>query len=87
MKHGIGKVEKNEHGFEIINFKDQYGVECSLQESSIMMEGGAVWLGCDKNCPPHLGHELSPRMHLTRDQVEKLVRSLKRWLNKGTFRQ
>jgi len=42
---------KTERGFEIIKFKDYYGTNCSLQQSSIALSAqpgaGAVWLGTD----------------------------------------
>jgi len=42
------KVEKTERGFQIIEFKDRYDEECSLQESSLASES-CVWLGVDNN--------------------------------------
>lgn len=33
-------------GFDIVKFTDRYGVECSLQKSSLATED-CVWLGCD----------------------------------------
>lgn len=76
-------------GLKLIEFKDKYGRECSLQQSSLAeyVEYGcsAVWLGCKENRPPHLGQETSPRMHLDRKQVRALVKHLRRWLKDNTF--
>lgn len=49
----LGKADKTERGFAIVEFKDQYDVPCSLQASSVVLsEHGldnpgtsAVWLG------------------------------------------
>ena len=87
----LGKVKKTSRGFELIEFKDKYGVECSLQASSLAEYSkpgtSAVWLGCEKNCRhPVTGEEMSPRMHLDRKQVAALIRHLQRWIWKDTFR-
>lgn len=87
----LGDVVKNERGFEVIDFRDLYGAQCSLQQSSLAeyVQPGisAVWLGCDNNQPPHhvTGDEMSPRMHLNRDQVTALIRHLRSWLKSGSF--
>lgn len=48
-------------GFRIDRFEDEYGVKCSLQESSLMSDEGFVWFGCDeiglKKFTPHVGWE------------------------------
>lgn len=85
------KVESTTRDFEVISFRDHNGEECSLQQSSItdlQNDAGAtaVWLGCDKNAAPHMGHEMSPRMHLNREQVIELVTHLQAWLETGSFR-
>ena len=85
MKKGIGRVTKTSRGFELIEFKDFNGEECSLQASSLATTD-AIWLGCDNNAKIHLGEQLSPRMHLDRKQVNRLVASLTRWLEKGSFK-
>ena len=73
-------------GFPYYEFKDFYGAECSLQESSIV-EPECVWLGCEKNRKPHhiTGTELSPRMHLTRKQARWIGEKLLEFANKGTI--
>jgi hypothetical protein len=86
------KIETTSRGFQIVNFTDHNGVSCSLQQSSAIDlshegdEGSSyVWLGCDKNAAPHMGHEMSPRMHLNRQQVGELVTHLQAWLETGEF--
>lgn len=52
--------EKTARGFRLGTFRDRYGQECSIQESSLAGEY-ATWLGVDP-C----------RMHLTYEQVRGL---------------
>lgn len=84
------EVKATERGFELIEFIDHNGAECSLQQSSMTdlnHDAGAtaVWLGCDKNALPHIGHDMSPRMHLDRERVIQLVTHLQSWLETGSF--
>lgn len=90
-KTGIGKVERNCRGFEVVRFKDHYDYQCSLQQSSIAIYEkpgtGAIWLGCDDNHHHSTtGEALSPRMHLTLPMVKKLIVSLQRWVDNGSFK-
>lgn len=39
------EIEKTSRGFRISKFKDEYGVECTIQESSIIEEEGHIWFG------------------------------------------
>jgi hypothetical protein len=72
------EIEHTERGFEIIEFKDLYGVKCSLQQSSLALYttpgSSAIWLGGDED-----------RMHLNEEQVGKLIEYLTNWLKHGTF--
>ena len=80
------KIEKTARGFKIVKFKDVYGCDCSLQESS-SAEEERVWLGCD-NCPPKhpvTGEELNPRMHLNVKQIKKLIKYLQNFVDTGSF--
>ena len=85
------EFKKTSRGFARLDFKDFNGEECSLQKSSIVAttasdeEVEAVWLGCNKNTTPHLGHELAPRMHLTRAQVATLLPFLQQFVMTGEF--
>lgn len=72
------KVEKTERGFEVIEFKDIYGNECSLQQSSIALcekpGTGAIWFGTDKD-----------RMHIDLKLLKKLLLHLQSWKKNGSF--
>ena len=72
------KVEKTERGFELIEFKDIYGSECSLQQSSIALcekpGTGAIWFGVGDN-----------RMHIDFKLLKELLPHLKRWEKYGSF--
>lgn len=91
MPKTLGKVEKTVRGFRLIEFKDHNGEPCSLQESSLAIYQkpgtSAIWLGCQNNCPPHhvTKEPMSPRMHLTRNQVIALVGHLQNWLKRDKF--
>jgi hypothetical protein len=41
------KTKKTQRGFAIANFKDDKGVECSIQKSSSAMKD-CIWLGANK---------------------------------------
>lgn len=51
----LGSVGRTARGFETVEFKDRYGVPCSLQASSLAEYTkpgmSAVWLGCDDADP------------------------------------
>ena len=47
MPHEFTKTAR---GFNISSFKDRYGEECSLQESSLATES-AIWLGVNEPNP------------------------------------
>jgi hypothetical protein len=64
------KIERTSHGFAIVKFTDRYGVDCSLQKSSLAFED-AIWLGT------------SERMHLTQDMVRDLLPLLTRFVETG----
>lgn len=79
-------------GFGRIEFKDKYGAECSIQESSAA-DTACLWIGCNAPNPRHMvdGHwvevKLPPdtvsdtRMHLTIDQVKELIPILQKWVD------
>jgi len=81
-------------GFNIIEFRDSFGIECSLQESS-SAEENKIWLGCDRANPRYtvdgvwIDVELpehcvcNTRMHLTREQVRDLLPYLRRFVDTG----
>lgn len=91
------EVTHTNRGFELIEFKDEYDIECSLQESSLASKR-CIWLGCNKANPRVLvpGQSWQPvpmpadyiadtRMHLDEEQVKALIVHLQRWLDAGTF--
>lgn len=76
-------------GFRIDQFRDAYGVSCSLQESSRAGDEGYIWFGCDAADPkvpaPGAGWQDVPlpegtvcttRMHLSQSQVADLLPAL-----------
>jgi len=65
------QFRKTERGFVVAHFRDRYGEECSIQESSLAEEA-AIWLG-----------EGSHRMHLTQGMVEQLLPVLEHFLKTG----
>lgn len=82
-------------GFRRFDFKDRYGEECSLQESSLAEED-AIWLGVNetkpkvcvygegwKDVPLPEGAMICSRMHLTVEQVEELIPLLQHFVNTG----
>lgn len=88
------KVKKTKRGFDLLEFKDSKGVECSIQRSSIATQD-AIWFGCDDANPQYFIPNGNPswrklevpkdtvmntRMHLTRKQVEKLLPILQRFV-------
>jgi hypothetical protein len=87
--------KETSRGFVFYNFTDRYGVKCSIQKSSLASED-AIWLGCDdanpRICTPGKGwHGVSfkedtlfnTRMHLTQNDVKKLLPILKKFVKTG----
>lgn len=72
------KIEKTERGFEIIRFKDFYGGECTLQQSSLALYdkpgSSAIWFG--------LGDK---RMHINLELTKELLLHLQNWVKDGSF--
>ena len=50
------KFEKTSRGFPRVQFKDRYGSECSIQESSLATEA-AIWFGPDEAGPKIMASE------------------------------
>lgn len=89
------KKDKTHKGFTLYEFIDRYNVKCSLQKSSIATED-CIWLGCDeanpRRCvkgkgwiPINLKGDVcyDTRMHLTREQVKKLLPMLIKFVIRG----
>lgn len=50
-RHGLAiKYDQTKRGFKVFDFKDMYGSECSLQDSSLATES-AIWFGTDDPWP------------------------------------
>lgn len=84
-----------QRGFDLINFKDAQGADCSLQKSSSSSES-KIWLGTDDADPRMLvKHEgwlpvdmpdgvlYNTRMHLNREQVAELLPYLVNFVETG----
>ena len=67
---------KTPRGFRVVRFFDRYDMECSLQESSLATED-AIWLGVDTHNDPN------NRMHLTQEQVARLLPYLQHFADTG----
>lgn len=90
-------MRKTQRGFSIDEFIDLYGEKCSIQESSLATED-AIWFGIDKprltvfedgNMGKYIITEMpntfsvSSRMHLSREQVKKLLPILENFVKTG----
>lgn len=73
-------------GFGLIDFRDANGKSCSVQQSSAIGDtddayerpgSSMLWLGTDET--------VSGRMHLSHQQVSKLVKVLNNWLETGSL--
>lgn len=73
-------VTKTNRGFDLLEFRDHYDAECSLQKSSLATDD-AIWFG-PNNPNPDCFH-MTTRMHLTRDQVKMLLPFLHRFVETG----
>lgn len=97
LKPNNTEVEKSDtnRGFGRLQFKDRYGHECSLQDSSLATQA-AIWFGIDdakpqicvsgqgwKNVPFPEGTIFHTRMHLTQAQVRTLLPALKHFAEHG----
>jgi hypothetical protein len=73
--------------FVLIEFRDDYGDYCSLQESSAV--DPHIWLGMDKDSSGEPvgktvdGHKLGARMHLSQEQVAALIPLLQHFVETG----
>lgn len=64
-------LSKTNRGFDISEFKDLYGFDCSLQKSSLASQD-CIWLGVNEN-----------RMHLTQEMVRDLLPYLHKFVETG----
>lgn len=86
---------KTARGFANFEFDDRYGARCSIQKSSLATED-AIWFGVNDADPQIMisgvGWKpypipkevlLTTSMHLTRDQVEKILPVLEKFVETG----
>jgi len=86
------EITTTERGFRKAEFKDRYGLDCSIQESSIATEA-CLWLGANKGShydDNDMPVESQPgkclaRMHLSQEQVKALMPLLKYFLKHGVL--
>lgn len=71
---------RTQRGFVRSDFKDFYGAECSIQESSLATDD-AIWLGCNEGT--HVDGTCCARMHLNREQAAALIPVLERFVKSG----
>jgi hypothetical protein len=89
------EIKETPRGFRLISFKDRYGIQCSLQKSSLATEP-AIWFGCDdadpkvqipgqswQPVPMPEGYIANTRMHLTQEQVIILLPYLQAFAETG----
>ena len=91
------KRTTTQRGFAVIEFVDRYNSKCSLQKSSLATEN-AIWLGVDDTKftifeDEHMGKyittklpenfSVNTRMHLTQEQVKKLLPYLEKFVKTG----
>lgn len=74
MAENTFKEEVTNRGFGYVGFKDRYEQDCSIQVSSLV--DPSLWLGVNSQ-------DGGSRMHLSRKQVKKLRKYMKRWLKTG----
>lgn len=68
------KLRKNERGFSVGEFKDLYGVPCSIQKSNRVADD-SIWLGRD--------HGEGTLMQLDKERVAALLPLLERFVKTG----
>lgn len=92
------EIIQTQRGFSKGKFKDQYGLVCSIQESSLATED-CIWLGIDEpkltvfdsNMGNYVVNDLpknwrvDSRMHLTRKQVSDLLPLLQGFVDTGSL--
>jgi hypothetical protein len=77
----INLAPANNRGFLKGKFKDHYGVDCSIQKSSLATED-CIWLGCDGGDGVQSRYA-GVRMHLTQSMVANLIPLLQRFVETG----
>lgn len=73
-------------GFLRAEFTDRYGINCSIQESSLATEE-TIWLGCNDVSFDEQGQQCGARMHLTREMAAELLAPLARFVATGRLHE
>ena len=92
MTHNLNIVfQPTQRGFLKGEFKDLYGMTCSIQKSSLATDD-AIWIGSDGGSHAS-GNTIIPedefpytcmaRMHLNREQVSELIPILQFFVDNG----
>ena len=66
--NSLFKISNTNRGFAVIEFKDRYDKDCSIQISSLATEN-CLWMGIKPD-----------RMHVTRDMAKGFIKILTKWL-------
>lgn len=75
------KMSRTPRDFIRGDFKDEHGHDCSIQKSSAILRGGAIWLGLMEGT--HTEGYCLARMHLTQDHVRALLPLLTHFVETG----
>ena len=78
------EVQRTDRGFEFIDFNDDHGNTCTIQQSSVIKDYDDAICRPGSSCI-WLGIKPENHMHLDRDQVKWLRKKLKIWLKTGSF--
>jgi hypothetical protein len=76
------KLKTTNRGFLRGEFKDLFGSDCSIQESSLAIQP-ALWLGVDKGFDEKERRPGGRRMHLDQATARQLIEYLQRFVNTG----
>lgn len=74
------EIKPTSKGLLVGEFKDRYGAECTIQESSLAGED-CMWLGISVNSQGE--HVALGRMHLTKDMARDLIPLLRHFVRTG----
>ena len=76
------EIKQTLRGFLVGEFKDRYGAECTIQESSLATEA-CIWLGVNTD---HNGEAVQfGRMHLTQEMARELIPILRHFARTGSL--
>ena len=76
------KLAATSRGFLRAEFRDRYGADCSIQESSLATES-CIWLGCERESLGHNREPIGARMHLTQALAAELIPLLQHFVETG----